>query len=59
MQFGRGIDADTADQFVGMYVNALTLEMGERGRRAIEEFLRRGAEVGIVPQASIHYCPTG
>jgi predicted solute-binding protein len=32
-----------------MYVNALTLEMGERGRRAIEEFLRRGAEAGIVP----------
>jgi 1,4-dihydroxy-6-naphthoate synthase len=35
MQFGRGIDPDTADRFVGMYVNALTLEMGERGRRAI------------------------
>jgi Predicted periplasmic solute-binding protein len=42
-----------------MYVNALTLEMGERGRRAIEEFLHRGAEAGIVPQATIHYCPTG
>jgi len=50
MQFGRGIDPDTADRFVGMYVNALTLEMGERGRRAIEEFLRRGAEAGIVPR---------
>jgi 1,4-dihydroxy-6-naphthoate synthase len=33
--FGRGIDASTADEFVGMYVNDLTLDMGERGRRAV------------------------
>jgi len=58
LQFGRGIDPDTADRFVGMYVNALTLEMGERGRRAISEFLRRGAEAGIVPHAAIRYCPS-
>lgn len=39
--FGRGIDAETADAFVAMYVNDLTLDMGERGRRAIAEVLRR------------------
>jgi 1,4-dihydroxy-6-naphthoate synthase len=55
MQFGRGIDPDTADRFVGMYVNALTLEMGERGRRAIQEFLRRGAEAGITPHATVRF----
>jgi len=33
--FGRGIDAATADEFVAMYVNDLTLDMGERGRKAI------------------------
>ena len=35
MDFGRGIDAATADEFVAMYVNDLTLDMGERGREAI------------------------
>jgi len=33
-------------------VNALTLAMGERGRHAITEFLRRGAEAGITPHAT-------
>jgi len=42
--FGRGIDADTADEFVAMYVNDLTLDMGARGRRAIELLLGREAE---------------
>jgi 5,8-dihydroxy-2-naphthoate synthase len=41
-RFGRGIDAATADEFVGMYVNDLTLDMGERGRRAVALLL--GAE---------------
>jgi 1,4-dihydroxy-6-naphthoate synthase len=39
MGFGRGIDASTADEFVAMYVNDLTLDMGERGRRAVELLL--------------------
>jgi len=33
--FGRGIDAATADEFVAMYVNDLTLDMGDRGRKAV------------------------
>jgi 1,4-dihydroxy-6-naphthoate synthase len=35
IDFGRGIDAGTADEFVAMYVNDLTLDMGDRGREAI------------------------
>ena len=31
MRFGRGIDAATADRFVGMYVNELTLRLRRRG----------------------------
>jgi len=42
--FGRGIDPGTADEFVAMYVNELTLDMGERGRRAIEVLLGRQPE---------------
>jgi 1,4-dihydroxy-6-naphthoate synthase len=39
MTFGRGIDASTADEFVSMYVNDLTLEMGDVGRSAITRLL--------------------
>jgi len=41
MGFGRGIDAATADEFVSMYVNDLTLDMGERGREAVARLLGR------------------
>jgi 1,4-dihydroxy-6-naphthoate synthase len=39
MGFGRGIDAATADEFVAMYVNDLTLDMGTRGREAVTRLL--------------------
>jgi len=41
MGFGRGIDAETADAFVSMYVNDLTLDMGDRGREAVARLLGR------------------
>ena len=46
MGFGRGIDAETADEFVAMYVNDLTLDMGERGRAARSRCLL-GARAGV------------
>ena len=42
--FGRGIDAETADEFVAMYVNDLTLDIGDRGRAAVERLLGREPE---------------
>ena len=50
MRFGRGIDQQTADQFVGMYVNELTCDYGDEGRSAVEELLRRGEEIGAFPE---------
>ena len=50
MRFGRGIDQATADKFVGMYVNELTCDYGEEGRRAVEELLRRGDAIGAFPE---------
>jgi 1,4-dihydroxy-6-naphthoate synthase len=45
-RFGRGIDRETADRFVEMYVNELTCDYGEVGRRAVAELLRRaGSDV--------------
>jgi 1,4-dihydroxy-6-naphthoate synthase len=53
LQFARGMDPATSDEFVGMYVNERTLDMGEEGVRAIRLFLQKGAEAGIVPQVEV------
>jgi 1,4-dihydroxy-6-naphthoate synthase len=44
--FGRGIDPEQADAFVGMYVNELTQDYGDEGRQAIRELLARAEAVG-------------
>ncbi len=49
MQFGRDMDRRLADRFVGMYVNELTLDYGERGRAAVRRLLGLGHERGIIP----------
>ena len=35
LTYGRGMDRRKADRFVGMYVNELTLDYGDRGRTAV------------------------
>jgi len=50
LQFGRDLDRQLADRFVGMYVNHWTLDYGERGRRAIDTLLREGSAAGLVPE---------
>jgi 1,4-dihydroxy-6-naphthoate synthase len=49
LQFGRGLDSSTADRFVAMYVNDLTLDYGERGRKAVQALLDRGHQKGLLP----------
>jgi len=46
MRWGRGLDVELADRFVGMYVNELTEDYGDEGREAVRELLRRGDELG-------------
>ncbi|HEU4892848.1 MAG TPA: MqnA/MqnD/SBP family protein [Vicinamibacterales bacterium] len=50
IQFGRGLDRDRTDQFVGMYVNNLTLSYGDRGRLAVERLLGDAYQRGLIPQ---------
>lgn len=50
LQFARDMDAHTADRFVGMWVNELTLDYTARGREAVQLLLDEGAERGIIPQ---------
>ena len=50
IQFGRGLDRDRTDKFVGMYVNNLTLSYGDRGRLAVERLLGDAYQRGLIPQ---------
>jgi 1,4-dihydroxy-6-naphthoate synthase len=49
LKFGRDLNRELADEFVGMYVNNWTLDYGPRGREAITTLLKRGAKAGLVP----------
>jgi 1,4-dihydroxy-6-naphthoate synthase len=47
--FSRGLDVARTDRFVGMYVNAYTVDYGTLGRRAVRELLQRAYAARIVP----------
>jgi 1,4-dihydroxy-6-naphthoate synthase len=50
MQFARDLDPQSADKFVGMYVNERTLDYGEDGRAAVALLLDQGHKAGVIPQ---------
>ena len=47
--YGRGLAHERIDKFVGMYVNDLTLDYGERGRTAVRRFFDEAWEKRLVP----------
>jgi 1,4-dihydroxy-6-naphthoate synthase len=50
IQFSRGLDNTRADRFIGMYVNELTLDYGEEGRRAVRRLLDEAYAKKIIPR---------
>jgi 1,4-dihydroxy-6-naphthoate synthase len=46
LRFGRGLDTELTDRFVGMYVNELTCDYGDEGRQAVRELLTRAEALG-------------
>ncbi len=50
LQYARDMGHDLADRFVGMYVNKWTVDYGVVGRRAVRELLKRGHEIGMMPE---------
>jgi 1,4-dihydroxy-6-naphthoate synthase len=48
-QYGRGLDVADTDRFVGMYVNQLTLDNGNRGRAGLERFFTEAFEKKLIP----------
>jgi 1,4-dihydroxy-6-naphthoate synthase len=51
IEYGRDLDLELTDRFVGMYVNKWTLDYGQRGREAVRRLLAAGHEAGLVPEA--------
>jgi 1,4-dihydroxy-6-naphthoate synthase len=49
LKYARGMDKNKADKFIGMYVNDLTIDYGERGKKAIQLFLKEAYERGFIP----------
>ena len=52
LQWGRGIDDKLGEKFVKMYVSELTIDMGGRGKNALEVLFRKGYEKGLTPAVS-------
>jgi len=48
LQFGRGLDVKQGSRFVHMYVNELTIDMGDLGRRALDRLYERAVQVGAI-----------
>ena len=48
MQYGRGHPKETITEFVKMYVNDLTLDMGHDGKRAIEKMFEMAQDRNII-----------
>jgi 1,4-dihydroxy-6-naphthoate synthase len=49
MKYGRGLDRSKADRFVGMYVNELTLDYGDRGREAVQRLMDEAFAARLIP----------
>ncbi len=52
LRYGRNLDHELADEFVGMYVNKWTLDYGPIGRQAVNKLLDEGATIGMVPRCT-------
>jgi len=49
LKYGRGISKDLGERFVKMYVNELTIDMGEPGKKALDLLFTLGAQKGFLP----------
>ena len=46
--WGRGIDDETNQKFVTMYVNDRTIDYKAEGRESIRRFLKEGQSIGMI-----------
>lgn len=48
LKFGRGISFELGEQFIKMYVNELTIDMGDEGQKALELLFQKAFEKGLI-----------
>lgn len=46
---------DVCDRHIALYVNNFSEDLGDVGRRAIDELLRRGRDAGLLPPGGSAY----
>ena len=49
LQWGRGINQQLGEKFVKMYVSELTIDMGEKGKQALDLLFALAKEKGLLP----------
>ena len=49
IQFSRGLDIQSIDRFIGMYVNDLTLDYGSEGKQAVRKLFQEAYKKKIIP----------
>jgi 1,4-dihydroxy-6-naphthoate synthase len=50
MTFARDMAPDLADKFVGMYVNKLTVDYGDEGRKAVSKLFEKAYDAGVIKE---------
>ncbi len=55
MQYARDIPRDIVERFVYMYVNDLTLNMGETGEQALKTLFDRASKQGLLPSIPLEF----
>jgi 1,4-dihydroxy-6-naphthoate synthase len=55
LEFGRGLDLSLADRFIGMYVNELTVDYGERGRMALRVLFDEAEKMKLLPPVKLEF----
>ena len=53
MEFSRGLDRESAEKFVGMYVNHHTTEMHPEVLQAAQKLLEMGFQAGLIPHRAV------
>ncbi len=48
MEFGRGMELEVGEKFVLMYVNDITVDMGDKGKKALELLFSKAREKNII-----------
>jgi 1,4-dihydroxy-6-naphthoate synthase len=55
MKYGRGQSKDMISKFVKMYVNEITVDMGNSGKKSIERIFQMASEKNLIPPFQIYF----